>query len=333
VEGMAAIKTKEISRDDTNFLRFVAIILIVNSHLDSYYPIPYLGTGGAIGNSLFFVLSSFGLLLSERANPRQFAEWYARRIKRIYPTIWIVVIILTFPHKLYMNALSTKDILIFFGNFFYPPFWFLQALMIFYVIAFFIIKKYNTRKVYWFLSVLSALYVLIYLNFLDLSIWCIEDDPFQYIFYFMIFIFGILMADRNEEIRYSGLQDWGLLFLLIFVIYTHKLMMLKNIAPSFQFIQQLFIFPLIYYFIKVSRSGLIKKNIMTMPVVSKSINYISDMTLEIYLAHLYVSIYILKLKLYFPVNIIIFLIVTIAISAFVKYLSRSIFPLITRFSI
>lgn len=146
---MPARETKEILRNDTNFLRFVAIILIVNSHLDSYYPIPYLGTGGAIGNSLFFVLSSFGLLLSERSNPRQFTEWYTRRIKRIYPTIWVVVVFLTFPYKLYMNALSSKDVLTFLGNFFYPPFWFLQALMIFYVIGFFIIKKYNIRKVYW----------------------------------------------------------------------------------------------------------------------------------------------------------------------------------------
>jgi peptidoglycan/LPS O-acetylase OafA/YrhL len=143
---MPAIDTKEITRSDTAFIRAVAILLIVNSHLDLYYPIPYLGTGGAIGNSLFFVLSSFGLLISEKKKPRQFTEWYTQRIKRIYPTIWVVVIILTLPFKLHTNALSAKDVLTFAGNFFYPSFWFLQALMIFYFIGFFIIKKYNVEK-------------------------------------------------------------------------------------------------------------------------------------------------------------------------------------------
>ena len=65
-----AIDTKEITRNDTSFIRVVAILLIVNSHLDAYYPISYLGTGTAIGNSLFFVLSSFGLSLVEKINAR-----------------------------------------------------------------------------------------------------------------------------------------------------------------------------------------------------------------------------------------------------------------------
>lgn len=56
-----AMERTDYQRRDTEFLRCVAIIMIVNSHLDVFYPIPALGTGGAIGNSLFFMLSSFGL--------------------------------------------------------------------------------------------------------------------------------------------------------------------------------------------------------------------------------------------------------------------------------
>jgi peptidoglycan/LPS O-acetylase OafA/YrhL len=43
-----------------DFLRFSAIVLVINSHMDSFYPIPELGTGGALGNALFFMLSAFG---------------------------------------------------------------------------------------------------------------------------------------------------------------------------------------------------------------------------------------------------------------------------------
>jgi len=75
----------ENSRNDTVFLRFIAIVLIVNSHLDLYYPVSQLGTGGTIGNSFFFMLSGFGLLLSQRKSARGFIIWYVRRLIRIYP--------------------------------------------------------------------------------------------------------------------------------------------------------------------------------------------------------------------------------------------------------
>lgn len=322
---MSETETKDFMKNDTNFLRFVAIFLIINHHLHNYYPIQYLATGGAMGNALFFVLSSFGLFLSERKNPKPFTEWYAQRIKRIYPTVWIVLIILTFPYKIYIHTFDLKKLLLFCGDFFYPPFWFLQALMIFYVVIYFIIKKYNVRKIYYWLFALSVLYAFCYLTYLDLSIWCIEDDPFQYIFYLIIFIFGVLLADRNDKIRYSGLQDWGLLFSSIFIIYGHKYLMLKGMLSSLQFIQHLFIFPFIYYFLKVSRSDLIQGCIMKVPAFKITINYISNMTLELYLVHLYVILFIPKLKLPFPINIIAVLTVTFIIAAFVKYLSNRIF--------
>ena len=168
---MSAVETKDFMKNDTNFLRFFAIALIINSHLDNYYPIRFFATGGAMGNALFFVLSSFGLFLSAQNNLKPFTEWYTQRIKRIYPTVWTVVILLTLPYKIYMDAFDLKNLLIFFGNFFYPPFWFLQALMLFYILIYFIIKKYNVRKIYYWLFAVSVLYAFTYLNFLDLSKW------------------------------------------------------------------------------------------------------------------------------------------------------------------
>lgn len=322
---MSVVETKDFKKNDTNFLRFFAIVLIINSHLDDYYPIRFFATGGAMGNALFFVLSSFGLFLSAQKNLKPFTEWYTQRIKRIYPTVWIVVILLTLPYKIYMDAFDLKNLLLFFGNFFYPPFWFLQALMLFYILIYFIIKKYNVRKIYYWLFAVSVLYAFIYLNFLDLSKWCIEDDPFQYLFYLVIFIFGVFLAARNDKIKYSGIQDWGLFFLTVGIIYGHKFLMLKGMLSSLQFIQHLFIFPFIYYFFKVSRSDLIQECIMKVPVFKTTINYISNLTLELYLVHLYVILFIPKLKLPFPINIIAVIIVTFIIATLVKYLSNRIF--------
>jgi len=314
-------------KSDTNFLRFIAILFIINSHLDAYYPVSYFATGGALGNALFFTLSAFGLLLSETNNPRNFTNWYARRITRIYPSVWVVLIILTIPYKISIGSFDINDILTFMGNLFYPPFWFLQAIMIFYFIIFFIIKKYNVRKVYYFLSALAVFYVVIYLSYLDLSVWCIEDPPFKFIFYLMIFIFGVFLADKNKTITYSGIQDWLILFSLIIIMYGHKYLMMKHVLTSIQFIQQLILFPVIYFFFKISRSNLIQKKIMCAPVTSSIINFFSDRTLEIYIVSVYISLMVIKLNIPFPINIVVFLIITFMLATLTKYVSKFIVSL------
>lgn len=68
-----------------DFLKFIAVLIIINSHADSMYPrMSALATGGAIGDCLFLFVSGFALFLGQ---PRQFGEFYMRRIKRILPSV------------------------------------------------------------------------------------------------------------------------------------------------------------------------------------------------------------------------------------------------------
>jgi len=102
---------------DTQFLRALAIILVINSHLDRYYPIPYIGTGGAIGNSIFFFLSAFGLHISQLNQSQYFREWFGKRIGRIYPSLWIVLISLYMPIMIARGKLSISTATTFIGYF------------------------------------------------------------------------------------------------------------------------------------------------------------------------------------------------------------------------
>lgn len=77
---------------DTTFLRFVAILLITNSHLDRLYPVSAMATGGQLGNSLFFMLSGFGLVASYRKKGGVFWPWLQRRLSRIYPPVLLVTL-------------------------------------------------------------------------------------------------------------------------------------------------------------------------------------------------------------------------------------------------
>ena len=111
-----------MTTDDTKFLRFVAICLILNSHLDLYSPYYIFGTGGAIGNVLFFMLSSFGLVLSEKRRPQRFLNYYAKRVRRIYPSVWVVVFFIMLP-QYFHHETDIKMVIIFLSKCLWPPFW------------------------------------------------------------------------------------------------------------------------------------------------------------------------------------------------------------------
>lgn len=72
------VRQRDISID---VLKFFAVLLITNSHMDLLYgKYSALATGGAIGDVLFFFASGFTLFLGART----FDNYYKRRINRIY---------------------------------------------------------------------------------------------------------------------------------------------------------------------------------------------------------------------------------------------------------
>jgi hypothetical protein len=76
------------------------------------------------------MLASFGLFLSEKSNPKTFIDYYDKRILSFCPTVWITIIFLQLPIMGFITSISSEDLLQIIGYFFYPPFWFLQALMV-----------------------------------------------------------------------------------------------------------------------------------------------------------------------------------------------------------
>jgi len=75
---------------NTRVLSALAAILIVNSHLEAYYPIASLAGDGLFGYALFFFIAGIGLGLSAKRDMRSFGSYYWRRFARIYPTFWLM---------------------------------------------------------------------------------------------------------------------------------------------------------------------------------------------------------------------------------------------------
>ncbi len=311
-------RDKNNKREDTNFLRFVAIILIVNTHLKKFYPVAYFATGGIIGNSIFFMLSSLGLSLSEKEKPATLLKYLEKRIVRIYPSVWLSLILLQLPLLIYAKKAANYDLLSFLGNFFYPPFWFLQAIMVYYFIGYFIMKRYSDRKFALAVLPLFLAYVFSYFKYTDLSRYSIGHLSSVVIFFYLgIFLFGIFLGSRNYKIRYGGARDLIWTAILLILIYGNKYLMHRSMNFHAQFVEQLACFPLVYLLLKVSRSPLISR-LMALPVFSDAIAWTSACTLEIYIVHVAIRDRFGMSGCAFPFNIMIFVPLTLLLASLIR---------------
>ncbi len=80
-------------RLDTALVLCVACGLIVNSHLEAFWPRSFLAVDGLLGNSLFYVMSGFGIGSSLFSRPQRFGPFLARRLVRIYPAVILTVLL------------------------------------------------------------------------------------------------------------------------------------------------------------------------------------------------------------------------------------------------
>lgn len=312
-------------RNSTNFLRFLAIVLVINSHMDNLYPphLAFLATGGMIGNALFFMLSACGLLASMQACPREFGGWYARRIIRIYPSVWIAVILLSFPIGIYDGSIRLDNILEAMNKFFYPPFWFLQALLIYYGIIFFLVREFSSKRLALAAIPILIIYILYYIYLLDLSIWSIEQPPFRLIYYLLVVLWGIYIGSQGEKLQFRGAQDVFFLILSVSVIYGHKYLMQRGLLLSFQFVQQLASFPLLYFVVKVAKSNFITYALMGNRYVGKVIAFVSGVTLEIFIVNNSLDSLVSELGA-FPFNVIALVSLNVGLALVIFYCAKSI---------
>ncbi len=304
----------------TTFLRFIAIVLITNSHLDSLYPIPAFGTGGAIGNALFFMLSGYGLFISEKNQIKPFLPWYKRRIIRIYPSLILATILLTIiPLKVWNKWVFIDYIKMLIWP---TSYWFISALVLFYMIFFFILKMKNYKYFLTGIFILVIPYLFFYITKVDLSKYSIEGPGyFKWIFYLQTMFCGGYMAGRGKFTQTNFIRDGFALIFLIGLYYGILISMSRFGGWQFQAVTQSLMFPILFLFLKVSQSDEIN-SLMTKKYISSFIYLVAGLTLEIYLLQYFVYSRHIIQSMIFPLNIIVFWIVVIVLSFFLNRASR-----------
>lgn len=288
----------EEDRKTITFLKFIATLLITNSHLDGLYIIPALATGGSIGNAIFFMVSGYTLNISRNRNI-SLSMWYLKRIKRIYPQfICICFLFCAINYKYLYGFLDIVKIFIFPTNY-----WFIPAIMIFYLAYYFIIKIKIKEKFVICILLLCIPYLYIYFNHLNLSQWTIETGYFKWIFYFQTMLLGGFLSDKRS-IKSDKTKGWLLLIMIMFY-FVCKYLINKETFIQFQIIVHIITFLIIILLYRYVRDFIIFTKFINFKITNKLIVLLSSLTLEIYLVQSFVYNNRLVKNIVFPLNILV----------------------------
>lgn len=299
-------KERDISID---ILKFFAVILITNSHMELLYgKYSVLATGGAIGDVLFFFCSGFTLFLCRMG---RFDNWYKRRINRIYPTVFAWAILSTL---LFSNNKNIIDIIFYGGG------WFVSCIMIYYLILYFVRKFMIDKLKYSFLA--ACCIIIIWYLFIDNTpdYNMYGNTYFKWGHYFLFMLLGANIGISNGIFRFKFKTDFIKLIVSIMLFYGILFLGKKFlIIHNTQIISLIPLLGITFYFYKLCNSNEIKKlyyNKYAGPVIKA----VGGLCLEAYLVQS--SLFTDKMNNLFPLNLLIMLFIIIAVAYVLRCMAR-----------
>ena len=171
-----------------DFVKFVALFFVLNSHMEMSYVggAKSMATGGAIGDALFFFASGFTLFLGKDLD---IANWYKRRINRIYPSLIAVAII---GATIFGVNDSFADV------FLAKKYWFIQCIFILYPFLF-LAKKYVANHNL-LLCILTPAIMAVY-PFISKGSLFWGSGYYRWAIYLLFMLLGAIMGKNREKIR------------------------------------------------------------------------------------------------------------------------------------
>lgn len=266
-------------------LRFLACLLITNSHCGDLYPISLLAIGGGQGNVIFFVLSGYCL-----ANINiGFREWIKRRANRILPAtiIFLLLRIILIDGK---SEFANTDFSVLIKRY-VDLYWFVFAILLYYVIFYFAIKGQSIKKYIGVLCAYALIYIVSYVFGMDLSTFCVELEGFslfKVLFYFGPFFSGgiirkIINNKNMQNVRkYSKFYFVGGICGILVWAMEYIEILIYNSAYKYQFLIHLGIYifgiNVLLYMLSISDIKIRNENKLW-----RCVQLIGDSTLSIYL--------------------------------------------------
>jgi hypothetical protein len=306
-----------------DLLRAVAIVLVVNSHLDELYPIPQLGTGGVFGNELFFFISGYGLYLGYQASREAIGGWLKRRLTRVYEPLFIVATFLVLVGDAHIRTFSD-----FFFLYIIPlQFWFLPTIVGCYIPIYFIMAKMETKRAYACLfGALALAYILLFAIFAEKTSWLTEHYdvqtevtlPLRIIFYFGTMAMGVYAAKFHADTR-GKLSDllWLLVSIAGFYLFVGSL---GRITPfEIQIIDRIPALAFLVFAFRFARYQPLEQFIANH--LAGLVTLLAGTALQIYLVHDFVLRQEALKAISFPANLIVFSFATLLLAILFEKIS------------
>ncbi len=288
---MKQVITKQF--DFIFIFKTAAILLIINSHMKPIFPdfLDVLAFGGAFGCALFFFCSGYCLNIKQNET---FGQYVFKRLIRIYPAMWILLL-------LTQSYSSLMDFL------WYDRYWFLQAILVFYPIFYFIHKYLSKYMLHLIMLVYIAL-IVVYI-YVPHSKWIIdspkEPHHITWIYYFGIMLIASLLRESPPRFHIASINNLcRYIFLLIsfITVYTIKFLCQKEyLAIDLQIL-----FPFILTTACILVYIIFRDYIITKSSYRKFFVFMSSISLELYLVQFKCIYY--SAEYAFPICIILVLI-------------------------
>lgn len=229
-----------------DLLKFMAALLVVNSHIDIMYgKYSALATGGSIGDILFFFCSGFTLFMKPIGKGRpggvicSFPDWYKRRINRIWPSLIVVALI-----KCWLFD-SNKTIA---QAFFYHGYWFIDCIMLYYIVIYLIGAYWKWDYKWIYVAVSVATFIWFYM--IDKPEGYTMYHPgsiIKWLPYFLLMLMGAQLGRVSVNKKNVKMHNsW--LYLFLFFVYAAIYYLIYGLSTrysSLQWIQPFSFIPLI----------------------------------------------------------------------------------------
>lgn len=166
-----------ISKEETQLLKGLAIIMVLVEHLGQVLHIGALNPLGPVGVCIFLFVSGYGLACSYEKNGRN--RYFSKRILKVYIPYIISVVLFCLWSYAIGNTLSTKKILsyVVLNDFPQGSFWYLQLLLYWYVVFFFLTFLFDNEKILILVLCVATLTITIYNGFNRLYVWQFASFP------------------------------------------------------------------------------------------------------------------------------------------------------------
>jgi peptidoglycan/LPS O-acetylase OafA/YrhL len=333
--GRVEIAAAPPHRLDTALVLCIACGLIVNSHLEQFWPRSFLAVDGLLGNSLFYLMSGFGIGSSLFSRPQRFIPFLARRLVRIYPAVMITVLLFVgvVVGRAYatVNGMPPWTLEEAFRAIIWPtPFTYVRNIVAIYVIGYIVAWPRSRPIVY--ASFATATGLFLYGCIRDsaalaptarLSLGSVPTSVYDF-FDTALFLGGMIVAgSQTSPLRHFWAS--GILAAVLCIAYfgLKYAMVVQGIGAGFYPVLFVLVGTVSYLAIRVLSDPVIIQPFRRVRWLAWGVDLVAGLTLEIYVLHqTLISTFPGLATLQFPLNIILLVLICVAAAIVLRVITE-----------